>query len=146
MQDHKRHKEKKHETTRSFRFPMTLLALLLAGLVSACSSFALVPTLTPSPTFPPPPTGTFDCDGIERGFYASVGELILYPDGRLEFLGEGGTWIYEADTRQFTFKGNKYLASGIYYPDRNFLDVTLQSGVAISHAETGSVNCISRER
>lgn len=118
-----------------------LIGLLLGFLVSACSSFPFQPPLTPSPTPFPPPTGTFGCFGIERGLYASVGELILHPDGTLEFLGEDGRWTYNPDTRQLTFQENKYLASGIYDPERNFLGVTLQPGVAISHAEGGEMSC-----
>ena len=133
------------------RLLIIISGLLLGCMVSACSSFVPLPTLTPSPTpFPlptsSPPTGTFDCSGIESGLYAYVGELILHPDGRLEFLGDGGTWMFEADTRQFTFRGNKYLAFGIYDPDQKFLAVTLQPDVAISHAEGGGMSCRLRER
>jgi hypothetical protein len=128
------------------RLLITILMLSLGCLVSGCSSFAHLPTLTPSPTSFPPPTGTFDCSGIERGFYASVGTLILYPDGRLEFGGEGGTWMYEADTRQLTFLGNKYLAYGIYDPDQEFLAVTLQPDVAIIHSEGGGISCQLSQR
>lgn len=137
----------------------TLAYVLLAMLIlSACAPaptptpapetrVALLPTDTPAPTATssptpfPPPTGTFGCVGIERGVYAGVGELTLYPDGMLKFWDEGGRWMYNPDTRELTFQGNKYLASGIYDPDRNSLHVTLQPGVAISHAEDGRMHC-----
>lgn len=76
---------------------------------------------------------------------AQAGNLLLNPDGTLNFNAYEGTWEYNADTHELTFKGNRYLATGIYFPDSNFLTLTLKSDEVLSHAETGTITCSPSE-
>lgn len=111
------------------RFRIFISLMILIGL-TACISRQ------------PFPTGEFRCFGTHNGFYASAGDLSLYPDGTMRFSGDSGKWSYNTDTQELTFDENKYLDSGRYFPEQGTVFLVLKRDVTISHAETGEVNCV----
>ena len=90
------------------------------------------------------PVGQYDCYGHEAGALAYTGLLDIQAGGRVEFLGNTGSWTYDSDTKTFTFSGDVPLAQAEYDADRPRLSVDLRPGVNIPHAERGTMTCDPR--
>ena len=112
------------------RLIKTLPALLFCLLLWACNLGAA-----------PPPEGSFLCMGYENGLGAQAGVLTLDPNGTLDFNGYEGTWTYDADTHELVFEGNRYLATGIYHPEQDFLVLYLKPDAELSHGDGGMISC-----
>ena len=90
------------------------------------------------------PVGQYDCYGHEAGMLAYTGLLDIHADGRVEFLGNTGSWTYDPDTKTLTFSGDVPLAQAEYHADGPTLSVDLRPGVNIPHAELGTMTCDPR--
>jgi hypothetical protein len=90
------------------------------------------------------PAGQYDCYGHEAGMLAYTGLLDIQAGGRVEFLGNTGSWTYDDDTQTLTFDGDVPLARAEYHADGPRLSVDLRPGVNIPHAELGTMTCDPR--
>jgi hypothetical protein len=97
-----------------------------------------------SPRTSSAPAGQYDCYGHEAGLLAYTGLLDIQAGGRVEFLGNTGSWTYNSDTQTFTFGGDVPLAQAKYDADESRLSVDLHPGANIPHAELGTMTCDSR--
>lgn len=92
------------------------------------------------------PSGEYHCYGHEAGLLAHAGLLRLEPDGTAKFGQQFGEWEYDEAAQTVEFAGDVPFAKADFDAEDSSLEIELQPGADVTHAERGTLSCeLNRE-